>query len=109
MAKKKKSIRIIMPKRGYWSRPLWGQVLSTREEILDAIFDRSDDLGWSVKRLAEEAGLCVKTVHRLNRFETQQPYDTTLSKLAIAVGLHIGIQSQTKMKGKPKLKLAKFA
>jgi hypothetical protein len=90
------------PSRGKWSNQLWHAYLDAREKLIDGIFHESDSLDMSLTDLAAEAGLSYQTVVRLNNYTTVEPRETTIWKLARAVGFEIEMKRVKKIKLKLK-------
>jgi len=71
------------------------------EKATDVIFEYATyQMDWDWDQLADEAGLCRATVHRLGNRITQLPRWQTFWKMATACGLEmqfVALKSQQKM------------
>lgn len=81
------NMRNMKPVNGVWSNNLWNDYLKAKERLVDSIFKRAEELGWSDAELARKAKVSYTTVFNLNSYRTRMPYHTTIWKLARAVGL----------------------
>jgi len=97
--------RLKKPVRGHWSRQLWNEYLDAREKLIDGIFAEAEEMGLSDNKLAAEANLCYQTVRNLESYTTVEPRETTIWKLARAVGFQI--EYKKIVRAKPKLKIKK--
>jgi hypothetical protein len=68
------------------------------DEILNEVWDAQVAYEWSENRLADEAGLCYGTVHRLYEGITQEPRASTIFKLARAVGMTVKMIKEVRRK-----------
>jgi hypothetical protein len=58
-------------------------------QVIDAIYDEADALGYSWQDMADRAGIHYMTVRALARYDTMYPRANTVFLLARAVGLKI--------------------
>lgn len=84
--------RLHKPRRSNWSGKLWNEYLAAREKLVDAIFNEAESKGLSNNQLAAEAKLAYQTVANLDNYTTIEPRETTIWKLARAVGFEIEIK-----------------
>lgn len=84
--------RLKKPQRGQWSTKLWHDYLDAREKLLDAIFQEAEANKISNNKLADMSKLCYQTVSNLDNRITMEPRESTIWKLARAVGFEIEIK-----------------
>jgi transcriptional regulator with XRE-family HTH domain len=63
------------------------------DEVIDSIFEEADEQNISINRLADKAGVCVKTIENLCERVTMYPRYKTIWSLANAVGLIINLKA----------------
>lgn len=63
------------------------------DEVIDKIFEEADERDIDIYRLAEKAGVCVKTIENLCERVTMYPRYKTIWSLANAVGLIINLEA----------------
>ncbi len=63
------------------------------DEVIDRIFEEADEQDIDIHRLAERAGVCVKTIENLCQRVTNYPRYKTVWSLANAVGLIINLEA----------------
>lgn len=95
-------MKLKKPSRGRWNYKLWSEYMQCRERLIDAIFNEADAKGLSNNKLAEEAKLAYQTVVNLDSYITVEPRETTIWKLARAVGFQIEYKRVNKIKLKIK-------
>jgi len=75
--------------RGNWSKDLWYSYQSKKDDLIDMIFTKADNLSISNYELARISGLSYSTIQKLEDYTTQQPFDTTLFKLCNALDIEV--------------------
>lgn len=83
---KRKHSRSDCPQHG-WAKKDWTAYEAWLDGVLDDVFDRALELGWSDAELASRAGLAYMTVYNIGWNVTRRPQASSVWKLVRAVGL----------------------
>lgn len=74
------------------------EYLNSLDSALDRIFERADDLGFAGNKLASLAGVCNRTVYRIDNRKTRLPRLKTIWLLAKAVGMRFALEEVRRMR-----------
>jgi hypothetical protein len=81
--------------------------VSAINEVLDQIFEKSDDMSMPMKKMAKKSGVNYKTVRMINNRTTKCPWFRTVYLLARSVGMELNLSKQKQTGGSKLVRLVK--